>query len=368
MLIKELNILNYRNISEANLSPAKKINCFVGQNGMGKTNLLDAIYLLSFTKSSLTSQDAQCIMHSQDMAMVKATYVNDDEEMTVSCGLKVGRKKQLRLSGKDYKRLLDHIGLIPLVLVSPRDQELISDGSDERRRFLDAVISQYDRPYLEHLTTYQGLLKQRNALLKQLQERPANDADNAVLDILEERMAAADHYIFNQRREFINAFIPYFNEIYSAVSSDKESVSLSYHSQLADRDILLSLHDTRQRDIILGWTSQGVHKDDITMLLNDYPLKQVGSQGQQKTYLIALKLGQALFLADRAGARKPILLLDDIFDRLDQQRVENIIRLVTSERFGQIFITDTDRHHLVALLNHKADPQVFHSLDGKIVE
>ena len=321
-----------------------KLNCFIGLNGQGKTNLLDAIYLLSFTKSAFTATDSMNITHGEEMAMVQGVY----GEETITCGLKRGVKKTFRRGKKDYKRLIDHIGLIPLVMVCPQDNQLIEEGSDERRRFMDVVISQQDRTYLEHLTTYNALLKQRNALLRQLSDEQTNDqrqTTNDLLEVFETQMLAPAQYIYKERSRFIDTFIPVFQELYAAISGGNEQVSLRYVSQLQDRDLAEAFVRTRQRDLILGWTSQGIHKDDLEMLLSDesgqYPLKRVASQGQQKTFLLAMKLAQAVYLDQRptTNDQRPILLLDDIFDKLDSERVEHIVRLVQSDRFGQIFIT-----------------------------
>lgn len=347
MILREISILNYKNIREATLRFSDKLNCFVGLNGQGKTNILDAIYYLSFTKSAYNSIDSQNITHQEDLAMIQGRYmmdgVQEEEAEIISCGIKRGVKKQFRRGKKDYQRLIDHIGLIPLVMVSPQDSELISEGSDERRRFMDSVISQYDKQYLEHLTRYNALLKQRNALLKQYEEHPMQ-APAELFEVLELQMAELGVYLYQQRTDFINRFTPAFQEMYSAISGDSEQVSLQYTSQLQERNLIEAFARTRQRDLAIGWTTQGIHKDELDMRLGEYPLKRVGSQGQQKSYLLAMKLGQAIFLG------KPILLLDDIFDKLDQERVERIIQLVSSHRFGQIFITDTDRQHLTAML------------------
>lgn len=359
MILKHLHILNYKNIYEADLSFSDKLNCFVGMNGQGKTNLLDAIYLLSFTKSAFTAIDSQLIRHDADMALVQGEYENENENETVTCGLKRGQKKQLRRGKKDYKRLIDHIGLLPLVMISPEDQQLIADGSDERRRFMDVVISQQDKQYLIDLTQYTHLLRQRNALLKQLADSDSTP-DTGLLSVFDEQMIPLAETIYAARCHFIEAFIPVFQEIYAYISDGQEQVSLRYISQLSERDLREWYPRTLQRDLILGWTSQGVHKDDIEMLLDTYPLKQVGSQGQRKTYLLAMKLAQSLYLG------KPILLLDDIFDKLDATRVERIINMVQSERFGQVFITDTDRQHLSSLIQEQGN--LFHVEKGAITE
>ena len=358
-MLKSLNILNYRNIREASLEFSPKLNCFVGLNGQGKTNVLDAIYLLSFTKSAYTSQDSLNITHGEDMAMVQGVY----DEFTISCGLRRGVKKQFRKDKKDYPRLLDHIGLIPLVMVSPADHQLIEEGSDERRRFMDVVIGQRNRKYLDALAKYNALLKQRNALLKQYADAPTPPDD--MLEVLEWQMVEPAEYIFKARTEFFKEFEPYFQEVYKVISGSAETPGLIYQSQLQNRDLRGAYVKTRQRDLILGWTSQGIHKDDLDMRFGEWPLKQVGSQGQQRTFVLAMKLAQALYLADSTG-EAPILLLDDIFDRLDSERVERIVAMVQGEQFGQIFITDTDRQHLSEILQPNEGAKIFHVEEGKI--
>lgn len=361
MFLRKLNILNYKNIREAQLGFSDKLNCFVGLNGQGKTNILDAIYLLSFAKSAYNATDSMNITHSEDMALVQGAYSmrnEEKEEILISCGIKRGQKKQFRRGKKDYKRLIDHIGLIPLVMVSPQDGALIEDGSEERRRFLDVVISQCNKTYLEQLSQYNTLLKQRNALLKQYAEQEQVPWD--LFEVLEMQMSPLAECIYRERRTFVDQFIPLFQEMYNEISGGKETVGLQYISQLSDRNLQEAYTRTRQRDLILGWTSQGIHKDEIEMQLGEYPLKHVGSQGQQKTYLLAMKLAQALYLG------KPILLLDDIFDKLDSERVERIVRLVNSDRFGQIFITDTDRQHLTDILLSNPEARVFHVVEGVV--
>ena len=379
MILQSLNILNYRNIREASLEFAPKLNCFVGLNGQGKTNVLDAIYLLSFAKSAFTSQDSLNITHGEEMSMVQGNY----GEFTISCGLRKGVKKQFRKDKKDYPRLIDHIGLIPLVMISPSDQQLIDEGSDERRRFMDVVISQLDRRYLDCLTKYNALLKQRNALLKQYADAP-NPPDD-LLEVLEWQMVEPAEYIFHARTDFFEAFEPYFAKTYAQISGSAEIPQLRYISQLQDRDLREAYVRTRQRDLILGWTSQGIHKDDLEMRLGDYPLKQVGSQGQQRTFVLSMKLAQALYLSYSEAVlqrsdltasavlqaepvrRKPILLLDDIFDRLDSERVERIVEMVQGDDFGQIFITDTDRQHLTEILKPNNNAKIFHVENGTII-
>lgn len=414
MILTSLNILNYRNIREASLEFAPKLNCFVGLNGQGKTNVLDAIYLLSFAKSAFTSQDSLNITHGEEMSMVQGSYITPPQPspqgressdashiaslegrsggvITISCGLRKGVKKQFRRDKKDYPRLIDHIGLIPLVMISPSDQQLIDEGSDERRRFMDVVISQLDRKYLDCLTTYNALLKQRNALLKKIaDQQPSslegrNEVGFDLLEVLEWQMIEPAEYIFAKRTAFFEAFELYFAKTYAQISGSAEVPQLRYISQLQDRDLREAYVRTRQRDLILGWTSQGIHKDDLEMRLGDYPLKQVGSQGQQRTFVLAMKLAQALYLSYSEAVlqrsdltasavlqaepvrRKPILLLDDIFDRLDSERVERIVEMVQGDDFGQIFITDTDRQHLTEILKPNNNAKIFHVENGTII-
>ncbi len=380
MILHELHILNFKNIREADLRFADKLNCFVGNNGQGKTNLLDAIYYLSFTKSAFNPIDSQNICHDSEFAMIQGAFVNavaSDAAMMhksdacfgspqnndsrsfadpilVTCSIKRGQKKQFRIGKKDYPRMLDHIGRIPLVMVSPEDNQLIAEGSDERRRFMDIVIGQTDRAYLEHLNLYNALVKQRNALLKQYGDAENElSTGNDLFEVLELQMVPHAEYIFSSRKAFVEAFVPIFAEIYQTIAEVEEQPQLIYRSQLLDRELGEALSRTRQRDLILGWTSQGIHKDELEMLLGEYPLRRVGSQGQQKTYLIALKLAQALYLSSHQpnmADNRPILLLDDIFDKLDVERVSRIVSLVRSDRFGQIFLTDTDRQHLTDIV------------------
>lgn len=393
MTLTELHILNFKNIAEASLTFADKLNCFVGLNGQGKTNLLDAIYYLSFTKSAFNAIDSQNIRHDAEFAMIQGIYsplavshlplAEGEEDIQVTCAIRRGQKKQFRCGKKDYQRMLDHIGKIPLVMVSPEDNQLIAEGSDERRRFLDIIIGQTDRAYLEHLSLYNALVKQRNALLKQFGEQPtANSqepkAGDELFEVIEMQMVPHAEYIFGRRKRFVEAFVPIFADLYKTIAEVEEQPQLTYRSQLFDRELGEALRRTRQRDLILGWTSQGIHKDELEMQLGDYPLRRVGSQGQQKTYLIAMKLAQALYLPlaishwplvegsqdPKAKSQKPILLLDDIFDKLDATRVARIIDMLRGEQFGQIFLTDTDRQHLTDIVKPLGSSKVFNVSSG----
>ena len=365
MILNRISILNYKNLEQVELEFSPKVNCFIGQNGMGKTNLLDAIYYLSFCKSATNAVDSQNVMHDQEFFVIQGFYVTESgEPEEVYCGLKRRQKKQFKRNKKEYSRLSDHIGFIPLVIVSPADSDLISGGSEERRRFMDVVISQYDKEYLDALIRYNKALLQRNTLLKAEME-----PDEELMNVWEEMMASSGETVYRKRKEFINEFIPTFQSFYSHISQDKEVVNLSYESHAMRGDLLQLIRESRQRDRIMGYSLRGVHKDDLVMQLGDYPIKREGSQGQNKTYLIALKLAQFDFLRRTGSNTPPLLLLDDIFDKLDASRVEQIVKLVESDRFGQIFITDTNREHLDKILHKlEGDYKVFDVEKGSITE
>lgn len=364
MILKRISILNYKNLEQVELSFSPKLNCFFGQNGMGKTNLLDAVYFLSFCKSAGNPIDSQNICHDADFFVIQGFYeAADGTPEEIYCGMKRRQKKQFKRNKKEYTRLSDHIGFLPLVMVSPADSELIAGGSDERRRFMDVVISQYDKEYLDALIRYNKALVQRNTLLKS--EQPV---EKELFLVWEEMMAQAGEVVFRKREAFIREFIPIFQSFYSFISQDREKVGLSYDSHARDASLLEVLKESRARDQIMGYSLRGVHKDELNMLLGDFPIKREGSQGQNKTYLVALKLAQFDFLK-RTGTTVPLLLLDDIFDKLDASRVEQIIKLVAGDSFGQIFITDTNREHLDRIL-HKvgSDYKMFRVEQGTVAE
>lgn len=364
MILKRISILNYKNLEQVELSFSPKLNCFFGQNGMGKTNLLDAVYFLSFCKSAGNPIDSQNICHDADFFVIQGFYeAADGTPEEIYCGMKRRQKKQFKRNKKEYTRLSDHIGFLPLVMVSPADSELIAGGSDERRRFMDVVISQYDKEYLDALIRYNKALVQRNTLLKS--EQPVEEE---LFLVWEEMMAQAGEVVFRKREAFIREFIPIFQSFYSFISQDREKVGLSYDSHARDASLLEVLKESRARDQTMGYSLRGVHKDELNMLLGDFPIKREGSQGQNKTYLVALKLAQFDFLK-RTGTTVPLLLLDDIFDKLDASRVEQIIKLVAGDSFGQIFITDTNREHLDRIL-HKvgSDYKMFRVEQGTVAE
>lgn len=361
MRLNSISILNYKNIAQADLDFTAKINCFVGNNGMGKTNLLDAIYYLSFCKSHSNSIDNQNIKHDADFLMIQGKYELRENVEDIYCGIKRRQKKQFKRNKKEYSRLTDHIGLLPLVLISPNDDGLIADGSDERRKFVDGVISQYNNQYLNALMKYNHALKQRNALLKD-----ETMMDATLFEIWEEQMVLHGNYIFSERKQFVERFIPMFQQIYSFISEDKEKVGLVYKSQLDEANLAEKLLKNRERDRVIGFSMNGIHKDELEMSLADHPMKRVGSQGQNKTYLISLKLAQFNFLKQTHGVN-PILLLDDIFDKLDEKRVTKIVELVAGNDFGQIFISDTNSKHWEDILPKiNQSSQIFQVVDGEV--
>ena len=363
--LKKIAIQNFRNIAFQELSFAPNINCISGNNGEGKTNLMDAVYYLSFCKSATNPIDSQNIRHEQDFFVLQGFYETEDgDPEEVYCGLKRRQKKQFKRNKKEYTRLSDHIGLIPLVMVSPADTLLIAGGSEERRRFMDVVISQFDREYLDALIRYNKALVQRNTLLKAELE-----PDEELMNVWEEMMASTGEVVFRKRQQFIDEFIPIFQSYYSYISQNQEEVKLSYQSHAAEGDLLALLRANRQRDRVMGYSLKGIHKDDLIMQLGEFPMKREGSQGQNKTYLIALKLAQFEFLKRTGSGTTPLILLDDIFDKLDALRVEQIVKLVAGDNFGQIFITDTNRDHLDRILKKiEGDYKLFEVENGEVSE
>ena len=364
MHIEDISILNYKNISEVTIDFSSKLNCFIGRNGAGKTNLLDAVYYLSFCKSFFNANDQQNINHTESFFMLNGNYKRLDSNETISVGLKEGQKKQFKRNAKVYKRLVEHIGFLPLVMITPSDDNLILGGSDERRKFMDGVISQYNQYYLTDLLKYNRALLQRNNLLKQFVSERYFDAE--LLSVWDMQLLETGNRIHTQRAEFIQKLIPVFQRYYSFISQGNEKVSLVHQSSLYDKSFNESLKDSLQKDRAVQYTTQGIHKDDLVYYIGDYPVKKMGSQGQKKTYLVALKLAQFEFVKEISGV-KPILLLDDIFDKLDQHRVEQIVRTVAGEQFGQIFLTDTNREHLDSILQKmETDFRIFNVEEGKV--
>ena len=376
MILNRLSILNYKNIAEAQLEFSPKVNGFIGRNGMGKTNVLDAIYFLSFCHSAQSHQDSLAIKHDAPFFVIQGDYGEtgagvtaengqDGDGIEIYCGMKRGQKKHFRRDKKEYKRLSEHIGLLPLVMVSPGDTWLVEGGSEERRRLLDMVAAQVSRPYIDALNRYNKALLQRNTMLKQ------EDGlfDHELMDILEEQMASEGEAIYRERLRLVGLLEPLFQRFYRQIASDGEEVGLFYVSHCQRGSLLEVIRRDRNRDLAVGYSLHGVHKDDLQMMLNGHPMRREGSQGQLKTYVVALKLAQFALLRETVTATKPILLLDDIFDKLDAERVERIVKLVSGEDFGQIFVTDTNRDHLDQLLQHiGTNHRLFYVEDGKIMQ
>jgi len=365
MILDNISIINYKNIKQASIALSPKINCFIGHNGEGKTNFLDAVYYLSFCRSSNNPIDSQIICHGEDFLMLEGNYSHDDgAPEQITCGIKRGQKKVIKRNKKAYKRLSEHIGLIPMVLVTPQDTNLIEGGSDARRHFMDMVISQYDHTYMEALANCNKALQQRNALLK-MEEEP----DASLMEIWEHEMARNGEILFAKRTAFIEEFIPYFQRIYETISGGSEKVSLNYISHCQRGRLIDVIQRDRFKDRAVGYSLHGVHRDDIEMLLDGFNMKHEGSQGQNKTLVLSLKMAQFEFLRRTISQTTPLLLLDDIFDKLDARRVEQIVKLVSGDEYGQIFITDTNRDHLDNILSScKFGYKLFYVEDGDIKE
>ena len=353
MHLQKITLVNFKNFESQTFDFKEKINCFVGNNGVGKTNVLDAIYYLSFAKSYFNPVATQNIRHSEEFFMIEGEYKINEKIDTVVCSLKRGNKKVVKRNGKAYDKFSEHIGYLPLVIISPADRDLITDGSDTRRKFIDSVISQADNQYLQTVIKYNKVLAQRNSLLKYFALNRIFDAIN--LKVYDEQLNTYGSVIYEKRKAFLNEFIPIFKKRYKAISNSLESVNLVYKTQLNNVDFLELFEQNIERDRVLQYTSVGVHKDDLTFEIDGHPIKKFGSQGQQKSYLIALKLAQFDFIKAQSKV-KPILLLDDIFDKLDDLRVAQIINLVNKDEFGQLFISDTHKERTEEVVKETKQP------------
>ena len=360
MILQRLSLDNFKNIAEARLEFSPKANCLLGNNGMGKSNLLDAIYYLSFCKSFNGVNDSLLIKRNEDFCIANASYLRRGVEEELSLGMAQGKRKSLKRKGKEYQRLSQHIGLFPLVIIAPNDIDLIRGNSDERRKFIDMIISQSNHNYLDQLIRYNKSLEQRNKLLRD------GCVDHNLYLAIELTMGMAADYINGQRKEWIEKLSVIFNRYYNAIAGDGEQVELSYESQLNDPGTTFDalLDSARRHDEIVRHTSVGIHRDDIEMMISGMPVRRVGSQGQCKTFTIALRLAQYEMLS-LATSLKPLLLLDDIFDKLDASRVERIMEIVMCDTFGQIFITDTNRTHLDNIITRTSgDYRIWEVIDG----
>ncbi len=367
MYLKSLTISNFKNYTESSLEFSEKINCFVGDNGEGKTNLLDAIYYLSFCKSYFNQVDSQNIKHEANFFAIHGEYSRKDEKHDlISCIQKRNQRKVFKINKKEYERLADHIGLFPLVMISPYDRDLINEGSELRRKYIDSVISQFDRIYLDDLINYNKALQQRNALLKQFAE--ANRFDPFSIEIWNIHLQKHGENIYQKRKVFLKEFMPLFQHYFAFISGAKEKVDITYLSQLNDNDMEGLLKDNVQRDRGLQFTSVGIHKDDFDFIMDGFAVKKFGSQGQQKSFFIALKLAQFEYIKTIKGF-KPILLFDDIFDKLDNSRVEQLIKLVADHNFKQVFITDTQTERIVNVFqNMDISHKIFIVKQGTVKE
>ncbi len=344
MHLASLTLINFKNYQEASLHFSKGVNCFTGNNGSGKTNIIDAVYYLSFTKSYFNTSDTQNIRHGEHMFVIQGKFLLNGNEEEIFCGIKAGTKKQIKRNTKEYSRLSDHIGLFPVVMVAPVDHLLITEGSEERRKFLDSIISQVHKNYLDDLIAYNRILSQRNAFLKQTYAKPF---DQAMLDVWDEQLVPLGIKIQQCRHEFLEEYLVLFQKTYRFLSNDDEAVSITYQTQLHD-DFKNLLKESLQKDLAMQFTTAGIHKDDLIFKLGDQLLKRIASQGQQKTFLVALKIAQFEYLFHHKKT-KPILLLDDIFDKLDEHRVQRLMHLVSHHTFGQLFISDTHPERLKAI-------------------
>ncbi|MDP4665587.1 MAG: DNA replication and repair protein RecF [Flavobacteriaceae bacterium] len=338
MKLESLSLVNFRNYEDADLQFSSGVNCLVGENGAGKTTVLDAIYYLSFCKSYFNAIDSQNIRYGEAYFLLQGRIERNGENDKLSCGVKSGQKKQFRRNDKEYTRLADHIGMYPAVIMTPNDIDLIKEGSEVRRKFIDSIISQYNRTYLDRLIDYNRVLLQRNNLLRYFSENRTWDEES--IDIWDQQMIEIGSYLHQERKLFVDAFIPTFNSFYQRISGNAEDVSLAYQSELSEGGYGEKLKRHHERDRQLRRSNCGIHKDDLDFLIDGHPIRRFGSQGQQKTYLIALKLAQFAFIEKATGV-KPLLLLDDIFDKIDDKRVSALLQLVSERTFGQIFISDT---------------------------
>ena len=338
MHLKHLSLVNYKSFESKTLDFNPVINCLVGENGVGKTNVLDAIYHLSFGKSYFNPVSTQNIRHGTDFFVVEGEFEKENRSEKIICSFKKGTKKIIKRNGKAYDRFSEHIGFLPLVIISPADRDLIVEGSDTRRKFIDGVISQSDKAYLKTLIEYNKVLAQRNSLLKYFVANTTFSQDT--LSIYNDQLHGKGTIIYNKRKQFLEAFIPIFKEQYAIISDKEEHIDLQYDSKLTENSLLHLLTNALEKDRILQYTSVGIHKDDLNFTISGHPIKKFGSQGQQKSFLIALKLAQFHFIKEQSNTT-PILLLDDIFDKLDEKRVSQLISLVEKDSFGQLFISDT---------------------------
>lgn len=365
MHLKSLALVNFKNYSEASLELSPDINIFLGENGAGKTNALDAVHFLSFCRSFLNPIDRQCIRLDEKFFLLQGTFMKDDKKVAITCSIKEGQKKKVTRNKKEYEKLADHIGQFPAVVISPYDTNLIIEGSETRRKFIDSIISQFDRHYLETLMRYNKVLLQRNALLKQFQE--LRIFDNESIDVWDVQLIALGKTIHEKRSDFLLDFIPVFQNFFNLIANHKEEIDISYKSQLDEGEFVDLLNASKRKDNAVGYTNVGIHKDDLVFLIHNQPIKKFGSQGQQKSFLIALKLAQ-FEIVSKLLNKKPILLLDDVFDKLDHERVTHLMKLISDHLFGQVFISDTDEDRIEKVFEGIDIQRKFFNVKGGEIE
>ena len=366
MQIKELSLHQFKNHHHSEISFSSGVNAFIGPNGSGKTNVLDAIHYLSMCKSYLNSIDKQNIEFNEKFFSISGIWEYDKKKYTVNCSFKLGSKKTVKLNKKEYDKLADHIGRFPVVFISPYDGDLINEGSELRRKWIDGIISQVNPRYLSHLQSYQKVLNQRNALLKNMHEHRLFDLES--IEVWDVQMVKLGNEIHRIRAEFVTSFIPIFKKFYDEIGIEEENVKIAYRSQLNESDFSELLKENHKKDSFTQYSNVGTHKDDLLFTIKDHPIKKFGSQGQQKSFIIALRLAQFEWLKTMKET-SPILLLDDIFDKLDHERVQKLVSLVTTKFFGQVIISDTDKDRMVKLLNSLSiQSKLFETENGTVKE
>ena len=366
MHIEKLSLFNFKNYEDITLDFSAKVNCLVGVNGSGKTNILDAIYYLSLTKSAFNNIDSQNIKFGERVFHIKGLFMLGEKQYAVTCGVQEGAKKSFRIDKKEYDRITEHVGRFPVVLIAPNDVDIIREGSEVRRKFFDTIICQIDNQYLENLIKYNQLLKQRNSILKNTAYKAKVDYD--LINVYDDQLISLSRSLYNVRSRFIADYIHIFAEHYRRIADDRELASIKYKSDVGDEDYEERFKNNLKRDLALERTTMGVHRDDYRLNIENRPLKKFGSQGQQKTFLVAMKMAHFDIIKDVKGY-KPILLLDDIFDKLDDERVSALLTNVSGEEFGQVFITDTSRDRIIRLLTqNNIAHQSYWVKDGSLSE
>lgn len=365
MHLSAISLVNFKNYQEAQLNFSDEITVFVGNNGEGKTNMLDAIYYLCFCKSFLNPVDRQNILMDEKFFLLQGAFQKDEKRIDITCSVQTGQKKKVKKNKKEYEKLGDHIGQFPAVVISPYDRNLILEGSETRRKFIDSVISQFDRNYLESLIRYNKVLAQRNALLKQTPDFRMFDPEN--IGVWDAQLVVLGEEIYQKRQSFLEKFIPIFQKYFDLIANHKEEIHIEYQSQLQDGNFESQLKESLRKDTAIGYTTCGIHKDDLVFLIHGRPVKKFGSQGQQKSFLIGLKLAQFEVISEILKM-KPILLLDDIFDKLDHDRVEHLMKLVSDHAFGQVFVTDTDEERIHKIFDNIKIPMDIYKVEGGKVE